>query len=88
MRWADVMLQKVAAVVQDLQDEKEGRRLSEQILPQAEAFQVSPAMRGQAAARSAPASSPTTGHRREDAMMTAKEAASLAGKMFGHQAFR
>merc|ERR1719258_181429 len=28
MRWADVMLQKVAAVVQDLQDEKEGRRLS------------------------------------------------------------
>merc|ERR1719197_2172370 len=30
MRWADVMLQKVAAVVQDLQDEKEGRRLSEQ----------------------------------------------------------
>ena len=55
MRWADVMLQKVAAVVQDLQDEKEGRRLSEQILPQAEAFQVSPAMRGQVAARSAPA---------------------------------
>merc|ERR1719353_2789446 len=47
--------EKVAAVVQDLQDEKEGRRLSEQILPQAEAFQVSPAMRGQAAARSAPA---------------------------------
>ena len=55
MRWADVMLQKVAAVVQDLQDEKEGRRLSEQILPQAEAFQVAPAMRGQVAARSAPA---------------------------------
>merc|ERR1719163_641975 len=55
MRWADVMLQKVAAVVQDLQDEKEGRRLSEQVLPQAEAFQVSPAMRGQVAARSAPA---------------------------------
>ena len=59
MRWADVMLQKVAAVVQDLQDEKEGRRLSEQILPQAEAFQVpamkAPAMRGQVAARSGPA---------------------------------
>merc|ERR1719265_1948436 len=55
MRWADVMLQKVAAVVQDLQDEKEGRRLSDQVLPQAEAFQVSPAMRGQVAARSAPA---------------------------------
>ena len=55
MRWADVMLQKVAAVVQDLQDEKEGRRLSEQILPQAEGFQVAPAMRGQVAARSAPA---------------------------------
>ena len=55
MRWADVMLQKVAAVVQDLQDEKEGRRLSEQVLPQAEAFQVAPAMRGQVAARSAPA---------------------------------
>ena len=55
MRWADVMLQKVAAVVQDLQDEKEGRRLSEQFLPQAEAFQVAPAMRGQVAARSAPA---------------------------------
>ena len=54
MRWADVMLQKVAAVVQDLQDEKEGRRLSEQILPQAEAFQVAPAMRGQVAARSGP----------------------------------
>merc|ERR1719258_236717 len=48
-------LQKVAAVVQDLQDEKEGRRLSEQILPQAEGFQVAPAMRGQVAARSAPA---------------------------------
>merc|ERR1711959_603888 len=51
MRWADVMLQKVAAVVQDLQDEKEGRRL-------AEAFQVpamkAPAMRGQVAARSGP----------------------------------
>ncbi len=59
MRWADVMLQKVAAVVQDLQDEKEGRRLSEQILPQAEAFQApamkAPAMRGQVAARSGPA---------------------------------
>ena len=55
MRWADVMLQKVAAVVQDLQDEKEGRRLSEQILPQAEAFQVPAAMRGQVAARSGPA---------------------------------
>merc|ERR1719359_2621733 len=59
MRWADVMLQKVAAVVQDLQDEKEGRRLSEQILPQAEAFQVpavkAPAMRGQVTARSGPA---------------------------------
>ena len=59
MRWADVMLQKVAAVVQDLQDEKEGRRLSEQILPQAEAFQApamkAPAMRGQVSARSAPA---------------------------------
>ena len=26
MRWADVMLQKVAAVVQDLQDEKEAQR--------------------------------------------------------------
>ena len=49
------MLQKVAAVVQDLQDEKEGRRLSEQILPQAEAFQVAPAMRGQVTARSGPA---------------------------------
>ena len=52
MRWADVMLQKVAAVVQDLQDEKEGRRLSA-------AFQVpamkAPAMRGQVAARSGPA---------------------------------
>merc|ERR1719197_1269349 len=55
MRWADVMLQKVAAVVQDLQDEKGGRRLSEQFLPQAEAFQVAPAMRGQVAAQSAPA---------------------------------
>jgi len=59
MRWADIMLQKVAAVVQDLQDEKEGRRLSEQILPQAEAFQApamkAPAMRGQVAARSGPA---------------------------------
>merc|ERR1719352_1962867 len=55
MRWADVMLQKAAAVVQDLQDEKEGRRLSEQILPQAEAFQVPAAMRGQVAARSGPA---------------------------------
>merc|ERR1719443_2556871 len=44
MRWADVMLQKVAAVVQDLQ---------------AEAFQVpamkAPAMRGQVTARSGPA---------------------------------
>merc|ERR1719460_2444797 len=40
MRWADVMLQKVAAVVQD---------------PQAEAFQVPAAMRGQVAARSGPA---------------------------------
>ena len=54
MRWADVMLQKVAAVVQDLQDEKEGRRLSEQMLPQAEAFQA-PAMRGHVSTRSAPA---------------------------------
>merc|ERR1712159_922154 len=51
MRWADIMLQKVAAVVQDLHDEKEGRRL-------AEAFQApamkAPAMRGQVTARSGP----------------------------------
>merc|ERR1719426_704650 len=55
MRWADIMLQKVAAVVQDLQEQQGGRRLSEQILPQAEAFQVPAAMRGQVAARSGPA---------------------------------
>merc|ERR1712182_187688 len=65
MRWADVMLQKVAAVVQDLQDEKEGRRLSEQILPQADAFQVpamkAPAMRGQVIARSGPATMSSEG---------------------------
>merc|ERR1719313_1028183 len=52
MRWADVMLQKVAAVVQDLQDEKEGRRLSAAF--QAPAMKA-PAMRGQVAARSGPA---------------------------------
>merc|ERR1719482_1955630 len=42
-----------------LQEEQGGRRLSEQILPQAEAFQApamkAPAMRGQVAARSGPA---------------------------------